>query len=237
MRLLYDKAITDVYDDLTLSGYYNYDKEVETIKSIVGKRRKILELGSGTGNLLIPLARAGFEVFGIDNSPHMIRALNKKQQEEKIKFPNIFADQRTLDLKEKFEVIVSAGGFVWFITLNDKLFICTYSKTYDDIEKTFFNSHKHLERNGLLLLNIQRHGQKFRLKLRSGMDYHFEIVFKSPSKIVKKHFIEDDGKLVFKRAFPQRIFSEDKAIQTAKDTGFKVLGVDKSNTFYVFQRI
>ena len=32
----------------------------------------VLELGSGTGRLLIPLAEAGFAVTGIDNSPQML---------------------------------------------------------------------------------------------------------------------------------------------------------------------
>lgn len=34
----------------------------------------VLELGCGSGRLLLPLARAGYEVWGVDSSPAMLRA-------------------------------------------------------------------------------------------------------------------------------------------------------------------
>lgn len=38
----------------------------------------LLELGSGTGRLLFPLAEAGFQVTGIDNSPQMLRIARQR---------------------------------------------------------------------------------------------------------------------------------------------------------------
>ncbi|MEZ4518635.1 MAG: class I SAM-dependent methyltransferase [Chloroflexota bacterium] len=32
----------------------------------------VLELGCGSGRLLLPLARAGYEITGVDNSPAML---------------------------------------------------------------------------------------------------------------------------------------------------------------------
>ncbi|EKD57943.1 MAG: SAM-dependent methyltransferase [uncultured bacterium] len=236
MKLLYDKNLTRFYDDITQSGYYDYEKEVGLIKKIVGARRSILELGSGTGNLLIPLSKAGFEVTGIDNSPHMIRAFEKKAKAEGLDIKNYLADQRTLSLNSTYDVVLASGGFVWFVTFDGKVHICTYSPSYKDIVKTFQNAYAHLNKDGLFLLNIQHHGKKFGLKLENSMDYHFEITQKSPSKIIKTHFIEDKGTLVFKRAFPQRVFSEEKALETAKKIGFEVVGIDKTKSFYVFKK-
>src|SRR3990167_6113009 len=235
MKLLYDKALSFFYDDITRSGYYDYNKEVKLIKKILGSRKTLLELGSGTGNLLIPLAKAGFKVTGIDNSPHMIKLLGAKAHKENLRIHNYLTDQRKLSLKKKFDGIISSGGFVWFATFDKKIYICTYSSSFEDIIKTFKNTYDHLNKNGLCLINIQHHGRKFALKLKNGMDYHFEIKQKSPSKIIKTHFIEKEGKLIFKRASPQRIFSEERAVQIAEKVGFKVFGPDESETFYVFE--
>ena len=237
MRLLYDKKLASHYDDFTLSGYYDYSKEVEVIKNIVGKRRTLLELGSGTGNLIIPLAKSGFDVTGIDNSPVMIKILKQKQQKESITFPNFKADQRKLSLGRKFEVIVASGGLIWFVTLKNKLYLSMYGSLYKDVEKTFENVSNHLEKGGLFLVNIQHHGQTFNLKLKSGGDYHFEIEFKTPSKIVKTHYLEKNGKIIFKRAFPQRLFPEEVVRDTAKKFGFKILEVDKTNSFFVYEKL
>ena len=236
MRLLYDKKLTNFYDDITTSGYYDYEKEVETIKKIVGSRKSILELGSGTGNLLILLAKASFDVTGIDNSPHMVRVFEKKAKSEGLKIKNFLADQRKLSLKYTFDVVLASGGYVWFVTFDRKIYICTYSPTYKDIVKTFQNTYNHLDRDGMFLINMQHHGKKFGLKLKNGMDYHFEITQKSPTKIVKTHYVENKGKVVFKRAFPQRLFNEEMALKSAKDVGFSVVGIDKTRSFYVFSK-
>lgn len=235
MRLLYDKKLTDFYDDIVLSGYYDYGKEIQVIKNIVGRRRTLLELGSGTGNLLVPLAREGFEVTGIDNSPHMVRVLREKQSKEGLDFPNFQADQRNFDLDKKFDVVVSSGGFVWFSVFDNKIFIQTYDPSFRGIVQTFQSAYKHLNDNGLLLINIQHHGEEFGLKMRNGMNYRFEIKWLSPTRVVKTHHIEEGGVIVFQRAFPQRVFSEQKAVQAAKETGFKVLGPDNTEAFYVFE--
>lgn len=236
MRLLYDKDLTAFYDDITLSGYYDYKKEVEVIKRIIGTRKSILELGSGTGNLLIPLAKAGFDVTGIDNSPHMIRTFKEKTKTEGLKIKNYMGDQRSLSLDSNFDVILASGGFVWFATFDHKINICTYSSSYRDIIMTFKVAYNHLSKNGLFLLNIQHHGNKFGLRLRNGMDYHFEIKQISPSKIVKSHFIEKEGRLVFKRTFPQRVFPELRALETARNIGFTKQQTDKTKSFYIFTK-
>jgi SAM-dependent methyltransferase len=42
----------------------------------------VLELGCGTGRLLVPLARAGYEVVGLDNSPAMLELARAKLAKE-----------------------------------------------------------------------------------------------------------------------------------------------------------
>jgi len=65
---------------------------------------KALELGVGTARLAVQLARAGVEVWGIDNSPHMLGAAKAKLAKEK---PDVRSrvhleqgDVREFDLRE-----------------------------------------------------------------------------------------------------------------------------------------
>lgn len=47
--------------------------DVELVLELAGQTGgRVLELGCGAGRLLLPLARAGFEVTGVDNSPAML---------------------------------------------------------------------------------------------------------------------------------------------------------------------
>ncbi len=73
-----------------LSRYYDIIHASLTVdrEYILGLARvtggPVLELGCGTGRLLLPLARSGFLVTGIDNSPEMLAiARDHLQQEER----------------------------------------------------------------------------------------------------------------------------------------------------------
>jgi SAM-dependent methyltransferase len=57
----YDLVHAELKDDIPL------------VLTLAGQGKgPILELGCGTGRLLLPLARAGYEVIGLDNSPAML---------------------------------------------------------------------------------------------------------------------------------------------------------------------
>jgi ubiquinone/menaquinone biosynthesis C-methylase UbiE len=65
----------------------------------------VLELGCGTGRLLIPLARTGHAVTGVDNSPAMLnlarRRLEQELPEVKTRVELVEADMKSLNLKKK----------------------------------------------------------------------------------------------------------------------------------------
>ncbi|PZS04362.1 MAG: class I SAM-dependent methyltransferase [Candidatus Chloroheliales bacterium] len=70
----YDLEYADYNEDV--SFYLNYASiyrdEPDPQASIQSRKPQILELGCGTGRLLVPLARAGCEVVGVDASPAML---------------------------------------------------------------------------------------------------------------------------------------------------------------------
>jgi trans-aconitate methyltransferase len=70
---------------------------------------KALELGVGTARLAIQLAREGIETWGIDNSPHMLRAAERNVAEEPPEVRGLLhleqADVRDFQLDETFGLV------------------------------------------------------------------------------------------------------------------------------------
>lgn len=72
----YGERIADVYDEIA-TPRSSAEQVVEFLASVAGKRR-VLELGVGTGRVAIPLAARGFKVFGIEVSPKMAEKMRAK---------------------------------------------------------------------------------------------------------------------------------------------------------------
>jgi SAM-dependent methyltransferase len=74
----------------------------------------ILELGCGTGRVLLPLARAGHELTGLDLAPHMLALCDAKLQSERPEVRDrvtlLEADMTSFDLGHRFEQIYCAFG-------------------------------------------------------------------------------------------------------------------------------
>lgn len=77
----------------------------------------VLQIGCGPGRVLIPLARAGYPVMGVDNSPEMLTRVRKnvaREAEDVRKRITIRKDDmRRFRLDQRFNLIVIPGrGFL-----------------------------------------------------------------------------------------------------------------------------
>ena len=80
----------------------------------------ILELGVGTGRVAIPLASAGFEVWGIDLSEAML-ARARAKAEAALEARLRSGDMRDFDLDQKFDLIFAGlGAFHHLLTPDDQ---------------------------------------------------------------------------------------------------------------------
>ncbi len=68
------EGIAEFYDTLMTDGYYDYDEISRNLCSIIGPRRKLMELGVGTGLVADNLLKENpdFQNTGIDNTEAMI---------------------------------------------------------------------------------------------------------------------------------------------------------------------
>jgi SAM-dependent methyltransferase len=80
---------------------------LELAKQIGGP---VLEIGCGTGRVLLPIARAGVEIHGLDQSPAMLEILNQKlagePEEVRRRVTLHSGDMRTARLNRKFSLVI-----------------------------------------------------------------------------------------------------------------------------------
>ncbi|HLG54326.1 MAG TPA: class I SAM-dependent methyltransferase [Vicinamibacterales bacterium] len=116
----YDRFIADVYDS---SPYFGQGKARELEKfnapyfrRLAGRTGRILEFGSGTGMLTVPLARAGYQIDSVDISPFMHDVLTRKLQNEEPRVLSnvnqILSDATTYIGPEPYNSIVMPEGIL-----------------------------------------------------------------------------------------------------------------------------
>lgn len=116
-----------MYD--AIARYYDlsHDELVDDIPFLIsqaaGAGGPVLEIGSGSGRLLIPLARAGYDVIGIDHSPEMMAraemrlAAEAPEVRERVRF--ISADVKALDLSPENTFGTILFGYNTFMHLDE----------------------------------------------------------------------------------------------------------------------
>ncbi len=117
-------SITDFYD-ATLDFIRRKD-----LPFFVGMARRtggpVLDIASGTGRILIPLARAGFEVTGLDFAPRMLAICRRKLAQEPKQVRDrsrlMRADMRQFRLHRRFRLaLVPYYSFQFLRTISDQL--------------------------------------------------------------------------------------------------------------------
>ncbi len=106
----------------------------------------ILELGCGTGRLLIPIAKNGFKITGIDSSGEMLAICRSKLEQEEKETQNratlVKADMRDFNLGEKFKLIFTACNTIFHLL------------EAEDLRKALRCVHKHLAEDGVFIIDI-----------------------------------------------------------------------------------
>jgi SAM-dependent methyltransferase len=124
----------------------DYEAECDFLVRVLGERgvgegATILDLGSGTGNHDIPLARRGFEVTGVDRSAEMIALAREKAAKAGVAVDFIVGDVRDVSIGRTFDAVVSLFAVV------------CYQLTNDDLLHMFGNVRRHLESGGIFVFD------------------------------------------------------------------------------------
>lgn len=113
----WQQAFGGAYDDLIL------DRLLGLLAQHVPAARRVADLGIGTGDLVIALARRGFDVVGVDVSAPMLAIAQAKVDAASLPSPPrlVRQDLRRLDLAPPVEVAVCVYTVVNQLTTTDDL--------------------------------------------------------------------------------------------------------------------
>lgn len=106
---------------------------------------EVLELACGTGRILVPMAKQGIIVTGLDASEEMLNIARRKMEIDKEIKKNmtvIYSDMRAFSIKKEFSMVLIAF----------RSFQCLLTK--EDQVSCLGEVHKHLSDGGLLILDL-----------------------------------------------------------------------------------
>ena len=136
------------YYDL-LYGDKDYGDEVRYITRLFDRYspfnvKRILELGCGTGNHAIPLAKKGFKISGIDLSEHMLRIAKSKAKSAGVADMVTFqvGDMRKIPAKGKFD-----AGLCMFAAFG-------YLPDLRQAKEALVSIRRHLRPHALLIFDV-----------------------------------------------------------------------------------
>lgn len=169
----------------------------------------VLELGCGTGRVLLPIARESIEIHGVDNSAPMLQILRSRLASEPPEVRKnarlLKGDMRSLRMHKKFPLILAP-----FRPMQ-------HMYTPEDQVRAFRTAAAHLSRTGIFAFDV--FFPKFD-KIESGIgDEVQELEWrdpKDPSKIVRRFFRKDAVDKIhqkFNFTFVFRTFEGDRLIR------------------------
>jgi len=140
----HEAFIAEFYDNIPgYRGREDVDYFVDAARRSGGP---VLEVACGTGRVLLPIAREGIPITGMDLSPHMLRICRERLASEpgavRAIAKTVLADMRRFDLGSRFNLV----------TLPFRPF--QHLSTVEDQLSCLASIHRHLSDDGMLILDL-----------------------------------------------------------------------------------
>lgn len=117
-------SIAELYDHV---GLYRDRPDVAFfVDAAQASGSPVLEIGSGTGRVLLPVARAGVDIVGLDSSPSMLAVCRGLLEQEpaavRVRIELVEGDMRSFDLGRTFTLVtIPFRAFQHLATVEDQL--------------------------------------------------------------------------------------------------------------------
>jgi SAM-dependent methyltransferase len=174
--LIYD---ANVYDGMNtdLTDLKFYQKWLPK-----NKDARILELCCGTGRLTLPIAKAGYNISGVDITYSMLEQAKVKALEIGLEVDFIQADIRTLDLPEKYDLIFIPFNSIHHLYQNEDLFQAL------NVVKN------HLKEKGLFLLDCYNPNIQYIVEAEKDQKEIAQYITKDGRKVLIKQKMQYENK-------------------------------------------
>ena len=178
-----EEFIADLYDHVI--PYYNRPDVGFFVEEATKCGGPVLEVGCGTGRVLIPTARAGIEITGLDSSPTMLARCDQRLEDDpedvRSRVTLVQADMREFDLGRQFRLI----------TLPFRPF--QHLRTVEEELRCLATLGRHLADDGRLILDLFNPWLHAIVKDDLGVESEPEEEFRTPDgrRVIRTHRIVD----------------------------------------------
>ena len=120
------------YYDMIYHELVDYEADVDFLEAVFRRHHlrphTILDLGCGTGNHDLPLARRGYAVTGMDRSATMLALARKKSTKVRGPRPRfVHDDMRRFDLDRRFDAAICMFGAIGYLLTARDIGVCLRS--------------------------------------------------------------------------------------------------------------
>ena len=150
-----------VYDRLQDADYEAFVDYYEKIFEKYGiKPKLVLDLGCGTGNITIPMAKRGYDMIGLDLSCEMLNIARDKAKKEEVDILFLNQDMCEMELYGTVDAIVCALDGINYLT------------NPDDVRQLFRLVENYLNPGGIMIFDLNT---EYKLKeVLGGNTYVYE---------------------------------------------------------------
>jgi ubiquinone/menaquinone biosynthesis C-methylase UbiE len=106
------------------------------------KPQAVLDIACGEGTFAVAMAKKGFRVAGVDQSPQMLQLARQRAERENVDVEFLLQDMRFLLFEERFDLVTC-----WFDSLN-------YLLELEDLQRTFAGVYRALKKAGLFIFDM-----------------------------------------------------------------------------------
>jgi SAM-dependent methyltransferase len=221
------------YDVIMKSGYYDYEKIVDSL--LIGRPiNKVLEIGCGTGLILEELAtrQSQASICGFDLTESMLTIARERLQ----KFPNVSVSQQNvcqLQMDHEHELAFSYGGVWYFVIDGDKEpFLVSHIPADEGNHQGFQRLARCVSKGGTLLLGIQGPHRDYETEIHNGMKYSQKIE-PGDRGFTKHYYLADGGRTVMAQTLLYRTYSFTEARDMMSEHGFEYAPDENRGKFFL----
>ncbi|MEV7190461.1 class I SAM-dependent methyltransferase [Streptomyces sp. NPDC093510] len=208
------------YDLIMTSGYYDYAALAQELLAHLGDRRRLLELGVGTGLVCEKLLEHGppdLRITGIDHTASMLAQAHERLGGRVRLIEGDIVETRPAP---DFDAAYSVGGIWYGIQDEGRFWLGSHLTEEDEDIRGLDNLAAALPPGGQLLLALQDPHHPYRRTLPGGLVYAQEIRTRGNGRFVKEYSVLRADRTLARQRSPFRLRPQPEADRLLERCGF-----------------